>query len=191
MGSVLVDSDALDELCARVAALEGSQVTAVDYKTIYEYRDIWAEESGGATANSAEWSFGNGATGYMGLPIDAGWEIIQMGFHADTYSSTARIQVDAMDYSGSTPGDAAARTIASISLNNAQDGGGDANNAYKVVSVAPTPVPEGVIGFVTRGLAGAISDVRVYARLRRRIGTCVASLEQSRADNRQEDDNGA
>lgn len=142
---------------------------------LYEYRDIWAEESGGLTANSSEWSYGNGATGFMGLPIDDGWEVEAMYFQADTYAATTAIQVDLMSYN--TPSNAAANTIASISLANAADGGGTTDNAYKYeTQTSPQSVPAGVIGFITRGLTGTASDGRVGARLRRQVGEYVSDV---------------
>jgi len=141
---------------------------------LYEYRDIWAEESGATNAGSAEWSFGNGATGFIGLPIDDGWEVTAMYFQGDTYAATATIQVDLMNY-GNTPSNAGANTIASISLANSTDGGGATNNGYKYQDL-PTPIAipvtgdSTVIGFITRGETGNISDARVGARLRRKIG---------------------
>lgn len=142
---------------------------------MYEYRDVWAEESGAINAGSAEWSFGNGATGFMGLPVDAGWEIVALGFHADTYAATATVQVDAVSYN--TPSNAAANTLASISLSSATDGQGDTNNAHKFENLAaPVPVPPGVVGFITRTAAGNISDARVYARLRRQVGDYVSDV---------------
>lgn len=147
---------------------------------LYEYRDIWAEESGGADANNSEWSFGNGAVGFMGLPIEDGWEVISMYYHADTYPATGTIQVDLMNY-GNTPSNAAGNTIASISLSSSTDGGGATNNAYKYESY-PTPIPVpttgGVttIGFITRGVTGTISDQRVGARLRRKVGEYLSDV---------------
>lgn len=169
-------------LKSRVEALESATLNTTT-APLYEYRDIWAEESGATNANSAEWSFGNGATGFIGLPIDSGWEVEAMYFHADTYPATATIQVDLMNY-GNTPSNAAANTIASISLANAADGGGGTNNAYKYqIFVAPVPIPvtgsSTVIGFITRGETGNISDARVGARLRRQVGTVVTSVSLS------------
>lgn len=147
---------------------------------IYEYRDIWAEESSGTNPNSAEWSFGNGATGYMGLPIDAGWEVEALYFMADTYPATATIQVDLMNY-GNVASNAAANTIASINLTSSTDGGGTTNNAYKYESLdEPVAIPvtgsATVIGFLTRGETGNISDARVGARLRRKVADVVGSV---------------
>lgn len=147
---------------------------------VYEYRDIWAEEGGGMNADNAEWSFGNGATGFMGLPIDAGWEVEAMYFQADTYAATASVRVDLMNY-GDTPSNAVANTIASVSLASSTDGGGATNNGYKYAPISPPvaiPVTGAstVIGFITRTLAGAISDARVGARLRRPIGEFVTEV---------------
>lgn len=142
---------------------------------LYEYRDIWAEEGGGLNGNNAEWSYGNGAVGFMGLVIDAGWEAIDMYFQADTYAATASVQVDLMSYI--TPSNAAGNTIASINLANAADGGGGTDNAYKYDQLAtPAAVPAGPIGFITRGLSGNVSDARVGARLRRQIGEYVSDV---------------
>lgn len=170
----------LRSLYARLCKLENKPEPTVSVTTttapVYEYRDVWAEESSGLNANSAEWSFGNGAVGFMGLPIDAGWEVFAIYFHADTYPSTARVQVDLMNY-GNVPSAAAANTITSISLANAFDGGGGINNGYKYETLAnPVTVPTGVVGFITRGLTGNVSDARVGVRLRRKSFDAVTSV---------------
>lgn len=143
---------------------------------VYEHMLVWAEESGGTDANSAEWSFGNGATGFMGLVIDwSEWEIEGMGFQADTYPATGTIQIDAMDYSSATPGSAAANTLASVTLASATDGGGAINNAYKYQATAVPVSLAGVsvLGFITRGETGNISDARVMIYLRRKLGNFI------------------
>lgn len=153
---------------------------ATEVKELYEYRDIWAEESGGLTANSAEWSFGNGATGFMGLPIDSGWQVEAMYFQADTYPATATVTIDLMDYGSSAPGSAAANTLASLTMSSSTDGGGATNNGYKYeVLATPVDIPvvgnSTVIGFITRGLTGAISDARIGVRLRRSVGSFLVA----------------
>lgn len=145
---------------------------------LYETIVIWAEESGATNANSAEWSFGNGATGFMGLTWDNadGWEAVAMSFHADTYAATATIQVDLMNY-GNTPSNAAANTLVSIAVANAADGGGQTNNAKKWIDFAPVPIPaNAVLGFITRGETGNISDARVLVKLRKQIGEYVSDV---------------
>lgn len=152
-------------------------------RPLYERRDIWAEEGGATGAVTAEWSFGNGATGFMGLVIDDGWEVEAMYFMADTYAATATITVEMMNY-GNTPSNAAGNAIAAISLASSTDGGGQTDNAYKYQTFAtppaiPTTGGSTVIGFLTRAETGNISDARVGARLRRQIDEFVADITVS------------
>ena len=147
---------------------------------LYEYRDIWAEEGGAVTANSAEWSFGNGDTGFIGLPIDQGWEVEALYFNADAFAPNGAVRVDLMDY-GASPSNAVSNTIATISLNSPTDGGGAANNAFKYKAVdPPEPIPvtgdATVLGFITRVSFGTISEARVGARLRRKVGEYVSDV---------------
>ena len=144
---------------------------------LYEHRDIWAEESAGLTANNAEWSFGNGATGVVGLPIGENWEVVEMGFQADVYSAGTSITIDLIDISDGTTNN----TISSMSLTNENDGGGGVNNAFKLqVFDPPVAIPaqngQGCIGFITRGFSGTASDARVSARMRRQVGTYVSGV---------------
>lgn len=138
--------------------------------TSYEYREFWAEESGGLNANSAEWSFGNGATGFIGIPVQGeGWEVFEMWFHADTYPSTASIEVAVCDYMIAASS-AAANVLSSISLADARDGFGYTNNATKVVRLdKPIALNEkALVGFRTLSLKGSVSDARVGVRIRRK-----------------------
>lgn len=143
--------------------------------TLYEYRDIWAEESGAATNDNTQWSYGNGATGFIGLPIDAGWEVEAMYFQSDIGGSAAEsLSVHLVDFT--TPS-AAAPVIATISLTAA--GAGVDNNAYLFEPLAtPVAVPTGaVLGFRTGTEVGTWSDMRVGARLRREISDYVVAIQ--------------
>lgn len=175
-----ITSTEIDALNALTAPVIAPATLVLAKQDLFEYRDIWAEEGGAIASNTSEWSYGNGATGFMGLVVDEGWEVVSMYFQADTYAATATAQVDLMDY-GNTPSNAAGNTIASISLNSSTDGGGATNNGYKIVSYAnsiPVPVTGAstVIGFLTRIVTGTISDVRVGARLRRKVGEYVSDV---------------
>lgn len=147
-------------------------VVSVTEIPIYEYNLIWAEEGSGTNANTAEWSFGNGAAGFMGLPFGEGWEITEMFFMADTYAATSTITV-AVHNHREVASNAIGNDLASISLASATDGGGQTNNAAKNVTLnPPVPVPNNaVLGFITRGLTGSIGDARVGVRLRRQVDT--------------------
>lgn len=146
---------------------------------LYEYRHLWAEESGRLSNNSAQWSYGNGATGFMGLAlVGEGWEIVEIGFMADTYPATATLEVGVCDYL-IAPSNAAANVLATISVSSSTDGFGDTNNVAKVEAVNP-PVPvnsQAIVGFRTLSVTGNISDARVTATLRRKIGDYITEVE--------------
>ena len=140
----------------------------------YEYMDIWAEESGAIQTSQSEWSFGNGATGFIGLPVDAGWEVIAMSFHSDIWAAASSAEVHLVDFQG-TP-TATSPVISTISVTNAGDG--ENNNAY-LYDAFPTPVAvpaNAVLGFRTGTISGTVSDGRVAARLRRQTGEHVTDV---------------
>ncbi len=131
----------------------------------YEYRDIWAEESGAATNNNTQWSFGNGATGIIGLPVGNNWEVTEMYFQADSGGSAAEsISVEMIDIQTGTPAN-----VSTISVTGAGDGQDD--NAHLITTYGtPITVPDGaVLGFRTVSEVGAYIDMRVGARLRRQL----------------------
>jgi len=108
---------------------------------------IWAEENGGLANNAQEWSFGNGATGDIGitLPIDA--EIFAVSYQADNSGTNTEISVEVNSVFAATTGPQS--TNSGINL------------------LAPTvSVSVGdVIGFRTI-IGGGASDVRVCAWLK-------------------------
>lgn len=143
---------------------------------LYEYRDIWAEENAALTSNNPEWSFGAGAEGYIGLPIDSGWEVIAMYFHSDTNGANDDLTVNLINIA--TNPSATAPTIATVTMVNS--GTGQANNAwvFQDMLAAPVAVPaNAVLGFRTGTEAGNISDARVGVRLRRQIGEYVSDVQ--------------
>jgi len=151
----------------------------VTKKPLYEYRELWAEENAAISTGQAEYSYGNGAVGYIGIPFDAGWEVTELGFNADVFAAAAVAVIDLMNYN--TPSDDTGNIIDSLSITGSSDGGGSTNNAYKH-HVVPTPivVPEGLIGFFTRSVTGGtVSDVRVWARFRRKVGDYIDDIALS------------
>ena len=145
---------------------------------IYEYQTFWAEEHTIFDANGFIWSFGNGAVDSIGLPIGgAGWELVGLGFQANTYASAATVDISVRDIR-TTP-DLSAPTIGSISLSSATDGGGQTDNASKYVDLsgAPLPVPvDAVIAFFKESHTGLIENARILARFRREVGQVVTGL---------------
>ena len=155
------------------AAGVGSWASVVS-QPLYEYRELWAEENAAITTGQAEYSYGNGATGFIGIPFDAGWEVTELGLNADTFAASSVVVIDLMNYND--PTDSTANIIDSLTINGSTDGGGVTNNVYKH-HIVPTPVsvPAGLIGFYTRSVTGGtVSDVRVWARFRRQTGTYLA-----------------
>ena len=123
---------------------------------IYEWRDIWGEESAGIAANQDEYSYGNGATGRIGLPFDAGWEIQDVYLQADVAGTSATIGI--MNYVNS--GLVQLGTFTATSAD------------YFETLAAPVAIPAGaVLGSRTLTVAGTWSDVRVGYRCRRLIGS--------------------
>jgi len=142
---------------------------------LYEYRDIWAEENGSLSNNNPEWSFGAGAEGYIGLPIDAGWEVIAMYFHSDVNGAGDDLTINLINIATNPSG--TAPTIATLTMTNS--GSGQANNAwiYQDMTNAPAAVPaNAVLGFRTGTEVGNINDARVGVRLRRKVGDYVSDV---------------
>jgi len=139
---------------------------------LYETRDVWAEESGALGDNSAEWSFGNGATGFIGLPFDDGWEIFAIYLQGDAVGTAAGndVNVDVRDFQSNNAGIA----VASISM----DQGGPSGNGHQFDAIAtPVPIPNGaVLGFLTTTETGVNSDFRVGLRARRQVGEYVSDV---------------
>nr|CAA6801085.1 MAG: Unknown protein [uncultured Thiotrichaceae bacterium] len=152
------------QLCCaikRIEALEqnsgGSSGTLeVTQTELFEYQNFVVEESSAIQSNQSEWSWANGATGIIGVRVDEGWELISLSFQANVYAANAQAMVRMHDFSnGST---AAATIIADISLTNSTDGGGQTNNAHKIVEFTPTvPIPSNtVVGFRTGCISGNV-----------------------------------
>lgn len=143
---------------------------------IYEYRDQWANEGGGAVDGSAQYSYGNGSTGFIGLPYDDGWEIIAVYLMTDNNGANDDLSIDIKDYQ--TNPSAAAPTIASVQMTNSGDG--QANNGYVYTDLinSPESIPNGaVLGFITNNETGTVSDIQVGFRARRKVGDYVSDIK--------------
>ena len=139
---------------------------------VYAYKTIWAEEGGGGANANYQWSYGNGATGLIGIPVGDGWEITGMFFQADTFPANGQLSVNIVNMKN-TP-----VVLGVIQLSSATDGGGQTNNASKYVELAtPIVVPDdAVIGFQTNTEVGATGDMRVGVDLRKEVGQYINSI---------------
>lgn len=166
-------------LCGRIDGLQQQidelpVIPNLVLEDVYEHMIVWGEEAGRLRNNSAQYSYGNGATGFMGIPIppNQGWELVGISLHADTYPALATVNIAVHNYAVATPG-SAAPILGTISLANAADGGGWTNNPFKYVDLSGAPVPlpsPTILGLRTITVTGVVSDVRVAMYLRRSAG---------------------
>lgn len=124
---------------------------------IYYTDVIWAEESSQLSAppNGLEWSFGDGATGPIGLPVWEDMEAVGMVAHYETGngSATVELYINGVDSGGS------------VIMNNGLN--------PSVSTFAPKPLSTGdLIGFHTTNVSGppanSIRNARVGVILRRK-----------------------
>lgn len=169
-------NDTFQEVSKDIKALNDKSLNVVKVPN-YRYRDFWSEEAAAISSNQPEWSYANGASGYIGLPIGPGWDVAELAFNADVYAAGARVEINLMSYN--TPTNAVANIIATIILENENDGGGGVNNAYKHIEFPPGthPIPAGVVGVFTRSVTGgSVSDARIYSMFRKQDGDRVVSV---------------
>ena len=137
--SGLISTDvknAIDELAGTVTVDE------------FAFFPIWAEENAGLGNNQREWSFGNGATGDIGivLPVDA--QLYAVSYNADNAGTNTEIAV-------------VQNTSSQVATTGPQSG----EDGFNILG---TPVQFSAgdrLGFQTI-LAGGASDVRVCAWMR-------------------------
>jgi hypothetical protein len=135
---------------------------------IYEKIIIWAEENGAISNNNPEFSFGNGATGNIGIPIVDDWELYALVVNADVNNAGSNVTIDVMDWTTSDV----------LLTQNVPNNNGAVNNYVGIIKGLNIPVVEGTtLGFRTNTETGAISDVRAGAWLRREIGNFITAVE--------------
>lgn len=145
----------------------------VTTQPLYEYREIWAEESGAISNNSTQWSYGNGDVGAIGIPVTSGWEITEGYIQSDFGGApTESLSIIIEDFRPSTAG----TNLGTFQITAAGNGQNE-NASFTQVFTTPIIVPDNaVIGFRTQTEIGTWSSTRVGVRLRRQIGTYVSSV---------------
>ncbi len=124
---------------------------------------IWAEENGGINPNSNEWSFGNGSTGQIGIPIINDWEIYGMSLQVLNATGSGSVTVAAWNRTTNTQ-------FGSAEITGTAAGSGGPINATITFDPTIIPVSSGdVIGFRTTAESGTLSNARVAVWLRRQI----------------------
>ncbi len=129
-------------------------------KIAYEKIVIWAEETSSVNSNSMQWSYGNGDTGFIGIPLPEDWEAYAVSFHADnTSNATNTLIMGVGDISANGTFTELLRFTAS---------GADDNMSYTEILVTPVAIPVGTtLGFRTITETGNVNGARVAVWLRR------------------------
>ncbi len=127
----------------------------------YEKIVIWAEE-GAEIGNGAgnEWSFGNSATGTIGIPLPEDWEAYAVSLNSDINPANASAEIAITNSATGTD----------LFTFTATAGGNTDNMVYTEILGTPTAIAAGTsLGVRTVSVTnGPISDVRVAVFLRRR-----------------------
>ena len=156
IASTLISSDVTIKLQS-----DGTNWQQIGFSKIaYEKIVIWAEEAGGISNNNTQWSFGNGATGFIGIPLPEAWEAYAVSFHADNTSSASNTLIMAVgDMSANATFTELLRFTASVASN---------NMSYTEILSTPVAIPAGAtLGFRSITEVGVIADARVAVWLRR------------------------
>ena len=136
-----------------------STATGTDWTNApYEKIVIWAEENAPLASNQLEWSFGNGSTGRIGIPLPEDWEAYAVSFNADTNGAADAVLMAVTDSNTNT-------NLFTFTAT------GNANNmVYTQMLATPVAIPAGTsIGFRTVTETGDVRDARVAVFLRRRL----------------------
>jgi len=136
---------------------DDGDVVRVDRSSFgFEKIVIWAEESTGLTDDQLEWSFGNGATGQIGIPLPEDWEAYAVSFNADANGATDTVEIAVINSATNT-------NLFTFTASGAAN-----NMVYTETLGTPVAIPAGTsIGFRTVDVSGTISNARVAVFLRR------------------------
>lgn len=137
----------------------------LEEQILYSSVLVWAEESATISTNRAEWSMGNGAVGNIGIRIPNGGVAKTLSFHADVYSTGGTVDIALVDFQTGSP-----QILANIQLSDATDGGGQVNNAHKLIDIDVEIPDDAVLGFRTTQASSQIIDARVSVSVQYEIG---------------------
>lgn len=124
---------------------------------------IWAEENGGLTNGNAQWSFGNGATGFIGVPLGIDCELFAISVNADSPGTSVSIDIQR---------DGATVTTPNFTINN------------EVIAITAIPYLRGeLLSFQTNTVVGTWTDVRVVAWMRVKSTALFPTPDRSVVNN--------
>ena len=124
---------------------------------------IWAEENAGLANGQAEWSFGNGATGFIGVPMGIDCELFAISLNADAPGTSVTIDIQR---------DGAVVATPSFS----------ANNQVNTISAVPFSLGQ-LLSFQTNTVTGTWTDVRVVAWMRVKSTALFPTPDRSIVNN--------
>lgn len=129
-------------------------------KVAYEKIVIWAEEASDLANNQMEWSYANGDTGFIGIPLPEAWEAYAVSFHADNTSNASNSMLMAVV---NITGNGTFAEFFRFTATGAND-----NLAYTEILATPVAIPAGTtLGFRSITETGNINSARVAVWLRR------------------------
>ena len=125
---------------------DGSNWTPKSISNEYSVFCIWAEENAALGDGQAEWSFGNGATGFIGIPVGIDCQLFALSLNADTPGTSVSIDIQKNGGVVDTP---------------------IFNGNNEVSTLIPIDYVVGdLLSFETNTVTGGWTDVRVCAWLR-------------------------
>lgn len=125
---------------------------------------IWAEENAAlAASGNYEWSFGNGATGFVGIPLGLDCELFALSLNANTFGTSVNIQAE-------------------INGTAAQSHNFTSNN--EVVNFTAIPFSQGdLLSFMTNTSVGTTSNARICAWFRVKSTALFPTPDRSVVNN--------
>lgn len=124
---------------------------------------IWAEESGGLTNGSTQWSFGNGATGFIGVPLGIDCELFALSINANNVGTSVSINIQRDGANVATP---------NFTSNN------------QVIAITAIPYLQGqLLSFQTNTEVGAWTNVRICAWMRVKSTALFPTPDRSVVNN--------
>lgn len=142
---------------------DGSKFVAKSIDNGFTIFPIWAEESGGLSNNNAQWSFGNGSTGFIGIPLGIDCELFAIGINATAVGTSVSINVQRNGANVATP---------NFTANN------------QVIAITAIPYNQGqLLSFETNTEIGAWANVRVVAWMRVKSTALFPTPDRSVVNN--------
>lgn len=124
---------------------------------------IWAEENGNLGNGNTQWSFGNGAAGFIGLPLGIDCELFAISVNADVPGTSVSINIQRAGATVSTP---------NFTANN------------QVIPITAIPYTQGqLVSFQTNTVVGTWTDVRVCAWFRVKSTALFPTPDRSVVNN--------